>query len=68
MYQTAGSISSFLLAMVMHPDVQVKGQEEIDRVIGRDRLPTFEDRRSLPYVESIYQEVMRMDPPVPLCI
>ncbi|KIK66003.1 hypothetical protein GYMLUDRAFT_239665 [Collybiopsis luxurians FD-317 M1] len=66
MYQTAGSIGSFLLAMVMHPDAQVKGQEEIDRVVGKDRLPTFEDRQSLPFVESIYQEVMRLDPPVPL--
>ncbi|KIK65998.1 hypothetical protein GYMLUDRAFT_257899 [Collybiopsis luxurians FD-317 M1] len=63
-----GQIRSFLLAMVMHPDVQTKGQEEIDRVIGMDRLPTFEDRRSLPYVESIYREVMRLHPPLPLGI
>ncbi|KAJ4478327.1 cytochrome P450 1 [Lentinula aciculospora] len=63
---TISSISSFLLAMCMHPDVQAKAREEIDRVIGKDRLPTFEDRRSLPYVESIYREVMRLDPPIPL--
>ncbi|KIK66031.1 hypothetical protein GYMLUDRAFT_158739 [Collybiopsis luxurians FD-317 M1] len=63
---TGSSISSFLLAMVMHPDVQVRGQEEIDSVIGGDRLPTFEDRQSLPYVESIYREVMRLYPPLPL--
>ncbi|KAJ4001835.1 cytochrome P450 1 [Lentinula boryana] len=66
MDQTMSSISSFLLAMCMHPDVQAKAQEEIDRVIGRDRLPTFEDRRSLPYVEAVYREVMRLDPPIPL--
>ncbi|KAJ3883006.1 cytochrome P450 [Lentinula edodes] len=47
-------------------DAQTKGQEEIDRVIGKDRLPTFEDRRHLPYVEAIYREVMRLHPPVPL--
>ena len=52
--------------MCMHPEVQAKAQEEIDRVIGRDRLPTFEDRRSLPYVEGVYREVMRLDPPIPL--
>ncbi|KAJ3722420.1 cytochrome P450 2 Le.CYP2 [Lentinula raphanica] len=63
---TMSSISSFLLAMCMHPEVQAKAQEEIDRVIGRDRLPTFEDRRSLPYVEGVYREVMRLDPPIPL--
>ncbi|KIK66046.1 hypothetical protein GYMLUDRAFT_239697 [Collybiopsis luxurians FD-317 M1] len=43
--ETGSSISSFLLAMVMHPEVRARGQEEIDRVIGADRLPTFEDRR-----------------------
>ncbi|KAF9069316.1 cytochrome P450 [Rhodocollybia butyracea] len=63
---TMSSISSFLLAMVQNPDVQSKAQAEIDHVIGRDRLPTLEDRRSLPYVESVYREVMRMQPPLPL--
>ncbi|KAF5385602.1 hypothetical protein D9757_006788 [Collybiopsis confluens] len=66
---TTGSlISSFILTMVMHPKVQTKGQEEIDRVIGADRLPTFADRPSLPYIESIYRELMRLHPPLPLCM
>ncbi|KAE9382630.1 cytochrome P450 [Gymnopus androsaceus JB14] len=63
---TASAIDSFILAMVLHPDVQMKGQEEIDRVLGRDRLPTFDDRLSLPYVEAIYREVLRLNPPLPL--
>ncbi|KAJ3969084.1 cytochrome P450 2 Le.CYP2 [Lentinula raphanica] len=62
---TISSISSFLLSMCLHPDIQKRGQEEIDRVIGKDRLPTFEDRSSLPYVEAIYREVMRLYPPLP---
>jgi len=65
---TMSSVSSFLLAMTLHPDVQTKGQEEIDRVVGKDRLPTFDDRPSLPYVEAIYREVMRLHPPLPLGI
>ncbi|KAE9396859.1 cytochrome P450 1 [Gymnopus androsaceus JB14] len=62
---TTSSTSSFILLMVLHPEAQAKGQEEIDRVIGRDRLPTFDDRHSLPYVEAIYREVLRLNPPAP---
>jgi hypothetical protein len=45
--------------MVLHPDVQRKAQEEIDRVVGNDRLPTFSDRELLPYVDALTKEVMR---------
>ncbi|KAF5369133.1 hypothetical protein D9757_011080 [Collybiopsis confluens] len=63
---TMSAISSFLLTATLHPDTQVKARAEIDRIIGRDRLPTFDDRQHLPYVESVYREVMRLYPPVPL--
>jgi hypothetical protein len=51
--------------MVLYPDAQKKAQEEIDRVIGPHRLPNFEDRQSLPYVEAVYREVQRWHPLVP---
>lgn len=35
--------------MMAHPEVLEKAQKEIDAVVGSDRLPTFEDRSSLPY-------------------
>ena len=35
--------------MLFHPAAQRKAQQEIDAVVGQDRLPTFEDRASLPY-------------------
>ncbi|KAM6496682.1 Cytochrome P450 [Amanita muscaria] len=57
---------SFVLAMVLYPQVQARAQEEIDRVVGSDRLPTFEDRDSLPYVEALYREVHRWRPVTPL--
>lgn len=51
--------------MAVHPDVQKKAQAEMDRVIGSRRLPTLDDRKSLPYVEAIYRELMRTAPPLP---
>ena len=52
--------------MVMHPEVQRKAQEEIDRVVGNDRLPTFADQSSLPYVDALVKEVFRCYPVAPL--
>lgn len=45
--------------MLMHPDVQAKAREELDRVVGPTRLPEFEDRDSLPYVTAIMKELLR---------
>ncbi|KAJ7128462.1 cytochrome P450 [Mycena epipterygia] len=60
------SLSFFILAMILHPECQVKAQKEIESVVGTSRLPEFSDRESLPYVECIYQEVFRWHPGLPL--
>ena len=52
--------------MALHPEIQKKAQTEIDNVIGTHRLPEFEDRPSLPYVEALYRELMRWKPVAPL--
>lgn len=39
----------FLLAILLHPDVLRKAQREIDEVIGKNRVPSFDDRSRLPY-------------------
>ena len=63
---TVSSITCFFLAMALNPLVQKKAQEEIDRVIGTDRLPTFADRDDLPYVNAVVKEVLRWHPVVPM--
>jgi cytochrome P450 len=54
--------------MVLFPDVQKRVQAELDAVVGRKRLPTFEDRASLPYLEATIKESLRFHPPTPLGI
>ncbi|KAI0313224.1 cytochrome P450 [Amylostereum chailletii] len=66
--QTLSALSTFVLMMAMHRDIQSKAQAELDRVVGTNRLPTFEDRKSLPYLEAIVKEVLRFNPPTPLGI
>lgn len=57
--QTLAVMESFILAMVRNPEAFKKAQDEIDRVIGSDRLPTIDDRSSLPYLECVLKEVFR---------
>ncbi|KAL6867809.1 cytochrome P450 [Trichoderma novae-zelandiae] len=63
---TVSSLMAFVLAMVLNPDVQQKAQEEIDRVVGPDRLPSESDRENLPYVDGIVKEALRWHPVAPM--
>ena len=47
-------------------EVLKKAQAEIDAVIGTARLPSFDDRPKLPYIEAIVKEVFRWNPVGPL--
>ncbi|XP_054262987.1 probable cytochrome P450 304a1 [Macrosteles quadrilineatus] len=62
---TMGFAVEFLL---LNPEVQPKIQEEIDRVIGRSRLPNLDDRKLMPYTEAVLREVMRAEALVPLAL
>ncbi|KAF9527231.1 cytochrome P450 [Crepidotus variabilis] len=58
---------TFLMYMILNPEVQRKGQAELDSVVGHDRLPSISDRADLPYIRGIITETLRRGPPVPLC-
>jgi len=53
----------FTALIPAHPDIQRKAQEELDRVVGRERLPTLEDEPNLPYCHAIIKEVERKHNP-----
>lgn len=54
------------LYLATYPEVQRKVQEELDRVIGRSRLPTWADRVNLPYTEAVVCELQRVSTIAPL--
>lgn len=60
--KTVSILRTFFLAMALHPDVLEKAQEEINRVVGKERLPDTNDREGLPYLECLLQEVYRFVP------
>ncbi|KAF5334395.1 hypothetical protein D9611_013524 [Ephemerocybe angulata] len=57
-----------LLLVSMHPNVQKRAQDELDRVVGFGRLPDFNDRHELVYINALIKEIFRFHQPVPLGI
>ena len=56
-----------MAAMASFPEVQKLAQKELDTVIGLEhRLPTLEDKPSLPYVTALMMECLRWQSVVPL--
>jgi len=56
----------WMLAMLAYPETQARAQSELDKVVGRARLPTFADYPHLPYIRAMVKEVLRWAPMVPL--
>jgi Cytochrome P450 len=55
----------FVMASVLHPEAVSRVREELDTVVGSDRLPSFEDKPQLPFLAAFIQEVMRWRPVTP---
>ncbi|BAT10212.1 Os10g0196100 [Oryza sativa Japonica Group] len=54
--------------LVRNPRVQMKAQEELDRVIGRGRVMLEADIPNLPYLQAVVKESFRLHPPTPLML
>ena len=54
--------------MALHPHVVRKAQEELDRVVGNERLPELSDWEDLPYISALLGGLMRWSCPLPLGI
>ncbi|KAJ3746174.1 cytochrome P450 [Lentinula detonsa] len=65
---TVSAIYSFFKAMALYPEVQAKAQAELDAVVGNDRLPSFEDRDHLPYMQAVTLETLRWFSVVPTSV
>ncbi|XP_067650537.1 cytochrome P450 1A1-like [Haliotis asinina] len=60
-YETTAVVLTWLLGyMAMNPDIQVKVQQELDGVVGNDRLPSLQDQPYLPYTSAVIFEAERL--------
>lgn len=64
---TVAILLEWILArMVLHPEIQSKAQAEIISVVGNSRPVQDSDIPSLPYLQAIVKETLRIHPPGPL--
>jgi len=59
-------LRTFFLVAALHPHVVRKAQEELDRVVGCERLPQISDQEDLPYISALIKELLRWSCPVPI--
>ncbi|KAG6908819.1 hypothetical protein DXG01_003172 [Tephrocybe rancida] len=65
---TVSAIASCVLGLLTNPMALKKAQEEMDRAVGPDRLPTFDDEDSLPYITAITKEALRWRDVTPMAV
>lgn len=64
---TSSIILTWILSLLLnHKEVLRKAYEELDRVVGKERLVQESDLQNLPYILGILKETLRLYPPAPL--
>ncbi|PBK75563.1 cytochrome P450 [Armillaria solidipes] len=65
---TSSFLQSLILALVEFPEAQRKAQEEMNKVVGDQRLPTLDDFADLPYIQAVVKETHRFRPVAPVAV
>nr|AMW36064.1 flavanone 3'-hydroxylase [Paeonia suffruticosa] len=66
---TSSSTVEWAIAeLIRHPKILAQAQQEIDSVVGRDRLVTELDLPNLPFLQAVVKETFRLHPSTPLSL
>ncbi|KAL4898986.1 cytochrome P450 [Aspergillus multicolor] len=65
---TASLIRLFIATAVRNPGATQRVREEIDRVVGTDRLPCLDDQEKLPLLHAFFNEMTRWKAAFPLSL
>lgn len=63
---SAANLINMIVASLHHPEKQAIARAQVDAVVGKDRMPNFDDVVDLPYVRAFVLETNRWKPLVPL--
>ena len=59
---TSSTFNSAIKYLARYPEAQKSAHEELSRVIGDSRSPTFDDEADLPYIRAMVKETLRIRP------
>lgn len=62
------SVEWAMAEIIKNPTVQQKVQQELDSIIGYERVLTEPDFSNLPYLQNVAKEALRLHPPTPLML
>ncbi|KAK3328887.1 cytochrome P450 [Apodospora peruviana] len=62
---TACTLSWAIYELARHPEAVRRLREEILSVVGPDRAPTYDDLKSMKYLQNVMNETLRLYPVVP---
>lgn len=62
---TSNAMQTFIMAMALYPEWQAELHEEVDTIIGANRLPSFADRPQLKLIRAVAKEILQWRPVVP---
>lgn len=65
---TAIFVEWAMAELIKNPRIQQKVQEELDQVIGYERVMVETDLSNLPYLQCVAKEALRLHPPTPLML
>ncbi|CAO3597682.1 unnamed protein product [Absidia cylindrospora] len=65
---TASTLEWMIALLANEPSIQDKVYDEIQTNVGSFRLPGPEDESSLPYLQCVIHETLRLRPPAPLSV
>ncbi|KAF4628138.1 hypothetical protein G7Y89_g10016 [Cudoniella acicularis] len=62
---SAGTLSNLILYLAATPSAQETAFQEVQKVVGESRAPTYDDLENLPYINACVKEILRLCPAPP---
>ncbi|KAL7139328.1 hypothetical protein ABFS83_09G043400 [Erythranthe nasuta] len=65
---TSSTVEWAIAELIRHPKILAQAQQELDSVVGKDRLVTESDLTQLSFLQAVIKETFRLHPSTPLSL